>query len=183
MNTNYQTMLEELEGSSQSTPSNFKEPNWMIKIMVADKAITKSSTEEYKEFSYIHDYKFVLTRGIESAGAHAIRPDGGLTAHDLKVIIPSSSITSAINVAFSENNEVSTIELIRLALIKNKQDTVEAYTFTTCFVSGIITKGDILGLSFRYSTIQRKQTEYEQNGTKGGSHTAEHNLIKSTSAK
>lgn len=179
--SNYDKLYNELSESSQTTSSS-KEPNWMMCMSKGDDAYytTSSISEEASKtlgnFCYIYDHQFSLKRGIEMTPSHTIKPDGGLTAQDLRVIVPSSSLNSTVNLAFFENTEIKSVKLARVGILSNKYDILEEYTFSSCFITGIVTKGDILALSFRYASIERQNTAYNQSGVKGGSHGAIHNF-------
>lgn len=184
--TLYQDYFNELNAASSKNSQNtssIEEPNWMISIgQGEDKFVTKSSlSEPLENFAYIYDYQFVMNRGIESAASHTIKPNGGLAGHDLNVIVPSSSINATLNLLFFENEEIPNMSLARVGILNKKLDILEEYIFTTCYISGMLTKGDILAISFRYSTIERKNNAFNQKGVKGGAHIAQHSFINSSS--
>jgi len=176
--SNYKSILDEMENYGSVTPSSAKQPNWMIEIP----KFTSSSVEGFTKFAYLYDHRFAITRGIESAVSHTIKPDGGVEAHDLKIVLPSSSLDARINWHFSENNEIPKITIARLVTSNKKPQMAEEYIFTTCFVSGILTRGDIMCIAFRYAAYTRNSHEFKTNGQKGGTHQGHHDLITAKSS-
>jgi hypothetical protein len=143
------SLLEEMRSynthDSGSSHKNAKEADWVIKI---DK-ITKSTVQGFTAYAVMLDHSFALTRGVENHTANSIRPDGGMIGYDLNVVVKSSSISAQLNQLFAENEVINSIDICRLVRLNKKVDTVEEYTFTSCYVVGILTKGDDICIAFR----------------------------------
>lgn len=197
MSQKYTEMLNELESSLKANKSDNTEANWMIKIKVGKKAVTKSTMVAgatkmaYNEYAPVLDHQFVITRGfMKDSASLSVLPDGGLTAHELKIVVPISAITADLHNAFSQNVLVPDMHLIRLSTVSGApvtattaiaQKTAE-YEFTSAYISGLMSRNDLLCIAFRYSTMAYKMTEfiYNTGAAQGAKVAAYHNFATGT---
>ncbi len=190
---NYKNLFDELDQGAKSSNSNTQEANWMIAITDgANKFLTSSeNTQQTKsklklnQYSQIYDHQFLLTRGFSAESSSSLMPDGGLTAHELKIVVPMASVKPEIHTTFSQNVLLKSIHLIRLTLLATKYATKTPYeisaeyTFQNAYISGLISKNDLLCIGFRYGAIHYTKTAFSPiKATKEGKAAgAYHNLI------
>lgn len=177
MSTSYKKLFEKLEVAQDEsrTQSSVQDPNWLMGIS----KLTKSKIDGYKNYCQILDHEFAMNRGVESSIVKDVmKPNGGLVGYDLKVVVASSSINADAHLYFYQNMPIRTVSVIRIGRINNDTpQTLEEYTFTQCYITSIITKGDVLAISFRYSAVERKTPEIKKNGSAAGMHAAQHNFM------
>lgn len=173
----YKQLFEKLDQSQTETKtlSSVKDPNWLMSIP----KLTKSNIDGFKSYCQILDHEFAMNRGIEaSISKDIMKPNGGLVGYDLQVIVPSSSVNADAHLYFYQNMPIRTVTLMRIGRINTETpQSLESYIFTQCYITSIITKGDILALSFRYSAVERKTPELKKDGSSRGMHAAHHNFM------
>lgn len=194
MSQQYKDMFDQLDAVRNSQQSYSKEPNWMICIK-GSSALTKSENQqsikgthanhELKNYTYIYDHQFSLSRGFSmESTTHALMPDGGITAQELKIIAPTSSIDAVVHEHFSQNTLLKEIHLIRIITVTPSKShepffVTAEYKFEDAYISGLISKNDLICLSFRYAGVQYTKKDYNQltGVSKGSAGSAYHNLV------
>ncbi|WP_342261779.1 hypothetical protein [Alphaproteobacteria bacterium endosymbiont of Tiliacea citrago] len=177
MNAPYKQLFDKLSvaNDASNVPSGVNDPNWLMGIS----KLTKSKIEGFKNYCQIIDHEFAMNRGVESSIVKDVmKPNGGLIGYDLKVIVPSSSVNADAHLYFYQNHPIKTVSIVRIGRINtDTPQTLESYTFTQCYITSMITKGDVLAISFRYSAVERKTPEIKKNGSARGMHAAQHNFM------
>lgn len=196
MTNQYKNLFDELDSGSKSTNSFSKEPNWMMciashgsgKFLTASENKGEAGTSKYKleHYAYVLDHQFCLTRGFSTESASkALMPDGGLTAHELKIITSIGSVSPGIHTAFSQNIMIPQIHLIRVVMVTNTHQTklpyhvTAEYVFNEAYISGLISKNDVICLGFRYAGIHYTKQSFDPttgttSGNEGGAY---HDLV------
>lgn len=186
----YNQYLSELDSTSaQNSGSKVKEANWLMSFQSADGAslgLTASQIKGFENFCFIYDLSFMINRGIEQPAGDSIKPDGGLIAEALKIVAPSSFIDADINLYFYQNTMIPQIVLQRVVSLNSPEAPTpkESYIFTNCFITSMLTRKDILAISFRYSSVQRETSILKaEDGSSEGKKSAKHSFITAMSAK
>ena len=185
-NTNqYQNILSDLNNYLTAGNSHAKEAEWTMAIKVDGQHITYS-TEETKaraeglpdvplgSLAPIHDYNLGLTRGIEHSSIIQDFMPSGMHAHELKVVAPFGSITGQVHETLSRNVKVEEIVIARLGTAEKsmsvKTNTVIAlvhYVFKDAYITSLLSKNDLIALSFRYTNVMYSQYKLASDSAKG----------------
>lgn len=179
----YQKYFDEL--NTRSAGSAVVTANWLIKIVAAGddassgdkKAITTSKIPEFTDFCNLYEHEFFMNRGIESSAAEQIKPDGGLHAKDLKIVVAASFLSADFNTHFHQNNCLN-IDIVRIKSLQNptpQED--ERYTFTTCYITDLLVRGDIIAASFRYASFARSVKSHSAEGGNEGATSAQYSFV------
>lgn len=177
MSAQYKQLFEKLSAPQPDNAGSEKnkEPNWLIAIP----SLTKSKIEGFQNCSPIIDHEFIMNRGPEAERVNEVqKPNGSLIGYDLKIIIESKSINADAHLYFYQNLPIKALSLVRVNRVNNINHVMEVYAFTNCYITSIITKGDVLAMSFRYTSVERKTPELRKNGSLMGMHSAQHDFIK-----
>jgi|LADL02.1.fsa_nt_gi hypothetical protein len=196
MSSKYQNILSELDSSMKINKAYSKEPNWLISIKGGGGTVlttssdnvqtTRTSEHELANFAPIYDHQFSLTRGFApESSSYAIMPDGGLTAHELKIVAPLSAIPSSVQEHFAQNVLLESIHLIRVITLAAASSSeanyhvAAEYMFTHAYIAGIVSNNDVICLAFRYAAINYTHNAFDPltAEAKGKSAAAYHNLV------
>ncbi len=192
-------ILDALDNNLRAHPTISKEPEWMMSIKQGSKILTQSETKAVTKnasheltlahFCPIRDYRFGLSRGVKRESVTNDLVPNGLCAHELKVVASFASINSAIHASFAHNEVIDTVTISRLIAITpdsaggstetNGLKSVSTYTFEHLYITGLVSKNDLICLSFRYLGIQyTKDSIHPKTGVSAGSNAASyHSLI------
>ncbi|WP_342261778.1 hypothetical protein [Alphaproteobacteria bacterium endosymbiont of Tiliacea citrago] len=182
----YSKYLDELhEGEKNSAVIT---PNFLIKIAQSSGSdtnstgttITSSKIPNFTDYCHLEEFRTKMGRGIQKAASEPVKPDGGLNAGTLDIVINASFLNADFNNVFHQNNCVD-IVIVRIQTINAESPTVlETNTFTTSYTTNLIVHGDILAVSFRYSSFTRTTTSTNTEGGNEGNVSSSYNFTTTT---
>jgi len=200
MSSKNQAIIDALNSNLQHYPGYAQEPEWVMSIAYGsgptyltasdDQGSTKNQKNPIalKHFCPIYDYQFGLTRGFNNEAMTNDLVPTGLCAHELKIVAPFASISAGVQQAFAQNMLLGTLVLARLATVTNApvagsaaMTTVSKYTFRNLYITALVSKEDLICLSFRYTDIQytKDSIDPKTGAAAGSSAVAYHNLANS----
>lgn len=195
----YQKFFDQLN-EKQASGSAIKTATWLIKIAQAQTSktgegnatknhITSSHVEGFKDFSDLQEFRYGMNRDVQLNATESAKPEGGLEGGFLNVVTTASSLNADLNNLFHKN-ECLAVDIARIqTLNKNKPTLLELYEFKSCYITNLICTGgssskaetgDVLAVSFRYSSFTRSVAKISDTGAAEGHTSSSYSFVKNT---